>query len=212
LPHATNAQGREARRRYVLKRVAELDVPSLPLGVQQLLCAPAGALSTDERRRVVRALVARGLDARRCGLVLNVIGDRPASDHELADLLQAAHAERARALRLTENFSVVAIAERGGSRGPFKEHTRFMLRIRLDEDGRELTLDLGEGELATYGRFRKACVRQGRFVPLFRADVAARTRGQAHFDRFVNTLLAPLRAQCAEHTQDLGKTTPGLAP
>jgi hypothetical protein len=163
LPRPAVQRGGQLRQRFLLKQVG-LDTSSLPLGLQHLLLGPPRVLSQSDRLRLAVALVARGLDARQFGLVLNVIGDAPHSDAQLAELVLEAERQRERELRPGANFSLLGIQGHQGQR----------LVVRLRTDGppeRELDIAFTLGELSSLARFRSACMRRANFQPVFKVYV-----------------------------------------
>jgi hypothetical protein len=163
LPRPAVQRGGQLRQRFLLKQVG-LDVASLPLGLQHLLLGPPRVLSQSDRLRLAVALVARGLDARQLGLVLNVIGDAPHSDAQLAELVLEAERQRERELRPGANFSLLGIQGHQGQR----------LVVRLRTDGppeRELDIAFTPAELGSVARFRSACMRRANFQPVLKAYV-----------------------------------------
>jgi hypothetical protein len=176
---------REHRRLYAL-RALDIPVDTLPSGLQRLLLGHVGTLSDEQRRRLANALLAREVPLGRIGLVLQLLGDAPQDDADLAALAAA----RAREMRVTENFSVHGLLrEERAHHGYMETFVHYLLRISLDEaPERELTLDLLVGDLTYEARFRRACVRQAAFVPLFKHP-----EDPHEFGRFVNALLAPFR-------------------
>jgi hypothetical protein len=164
---------RELRRRFLLKQTADLEVRSLPLSLQHLLLGPRRVLSDQERRRLAAALVARQVDARRLGVVLNLVGDAPISDTGLAELVAAAEQQRERDLRPGDNFSILGleVEEQGG------RHARgwtpyFVVRLRADgPPQRELRVVFDTRSLCTTAQFRSVCLRQAHFLPVWKEHI-----------------------------------------
>jgi hypothetical protein len=186
LPRPAKQYGGQLRRRFLLRQTADLDVSSLPLGLQHLLLSKPHVLSMAERQRLVTALVARDLDQPRIALVLNLLGDEPHSDSELEQLLAVARQQRERDTRVGSNFSLVSVVERRKARGGMPS---FVLRLRLDGPPQaDIDLVFSPGDLLSVRRFRTACLRQADFAPVFKTSA-----NNYHFQRAIAVLFDQFR-------------------
>ena len=180
-------QRREHRRRYALEQL-HIEVDTLPVSLQRLVLGHHGTLPSEQRRRLANALLRRDIDVGRIGLVLQLLGDAPSGDADLAALVLGQQIERERAERLSDNFTVTGV-QRGYRRLDPRPRPHFFVRVRLDEQpAREVLLDLVAEDLAALPRFRAQCIKQAAFMPLFK-------EGLQTFQRFVDTLLEPLRQE-----------------
>ena len=177
---------RELRRRRAFAELG-LDVDSLPLGLQHQLLRrpPQFPLEVAQRKRLVTALVMRGLQQQQVALVLNLISDRPCSTAELEQWVAAAAEQHERDVRPGENFSVVACQRHAGRPG------YYTLQLRLDGPRiEEVSIPISAADLTRLTRFQALCVLHLDFVPLFKPHVT-----QRQYERYVAALLDQLREE-----------------
>ena len=177
---------REHRRQYALEQLG-LEVESLPAPLQRLVLSHKGPLQLLERKRLANALLARGIDVGRVGLVFNLLGDRPVDDVQLYRLAW----ERERSQQLSENFAVLGVVRH---RTRPQNPPRYLISVQLDAHPEcEVFVDVSAPALVDQKRFCAACVDQAGFMPVFREASDRRT-----YSRFVAWLLEMLEEPHAD--------------